>query len=496
MINTRANSDLANTAVLAVPVLIVSYLVYRWFGFEFILGNGPLLIGVGLFILALRLRYWWPAAFLLVQVSFQPFIISHLGLWGNFLTVAAVAAFLSRQSPGNLPRALLGTSTQRLMALFLVGTLLSMLWADQDFSTWLDLFQKITLFFVVAVVVDGFGRGARITTLAWLAIGSITVLYLLSELEFYLGGFPLPGLTDTSALGLSGSAEASDAVTARLYAVGALYTPNRFAFLSILPISLAIGVIVAHRIRPIALLAAAACLVMGFGILLSGSRAATLGALASTGTILLVIGHGQKRLRLGGFAIAAVLAALGILQFLPTGLTAYDRLIGAVPEWTQSAGVEVDEERRDFWRLGLTLFQENPISGVGLRRFGAESVTRLGYERRGDPHSAYVQVLAETGLLGTVPFAVLLGYVGWILLRNRKTLPMHLIVWKAAFAGAFFGMLVYSIFGTAQYARFFWIPVAFAALLELQERRDADQNKAVSPRGVSSAQSEWTGRKA
>ena len=53
MINTRTNNDMANTVVLAVPVLIVGFLVYRWFGFEFILGNGPALIGLALFTLAL-----------------------------------------------------------------------------------------------------------------------------------------------------------------------------------------------------------------------------------------------------------------------------------------------------------------------------------------------------------------------------------------------------------------------------------------------------------
>lgn len=130
MINTRTNNDLANVATLAVAALIVAYLVYRWFGVEFILGNGPMVIGLALFTLALRLRYWWPAAFLLVQVSFQSFLDAYFGLFGNFLTVAALAAFLSRRSPESLPRALLGTSTQRLMALFLLGTFLSMLWTD------------------------------------------------------------------------------------------------------------------------------------------------------------------------------------------------------------------------------------------------------------------------------------------------------------------------------------------------------------------------------
>ena len=336
---------------------------------------------------------------------------------------------------------------------------------------------------------DGFGRGARIETLAWLAVGGITLLYLLSELEFYVGVevIPLLGLSGTSILDLSGSAQDPVALAPRLRAYGASFSPNGFAFVAILPLSLAIGVIMAHRMRPRTALAAGVCLVLGFGILLSGSRAGALGALVSAGTILLVAGHGQRRLRLGALAVAGVLVALGILQFLPTGLTAYDRLIGRASELTiagAEAGLQVDQTRRDLWELGLTLFQDNPISGVGLRRFEAETLAREGFGSRSDPHSAYIQVLAETGLLGAVPFAVLLFHVGWVLVRDRKRLSRHLTVWKAVFAGAFFGMLVYSIFGTAQYVRFFWIPVAFAALLELEERRIANNDRAVAAGGA------------
>lgn len=489
MMNTRTNSDLANTAVLAAPVLIVTYLVYRWFGFEFILGNGPMFIGLALFVLALRLRYWWPAAFLMVQVSFQSYLIYQFGLWANFMTVAAIAAFLSRQAPESLPRVLLETTTQRLMALFLLGTLVSMLWSEQAFRVWLDLFQKIALFLVVATFVGGFGRGARIETLAWLAIVSVTVLYLLSALEFYVAGVPLLDLSGTSILGIEGSSLETGAGTARLDAYGVSYSPNKFAFVAILPMSMAIGMIVAHPMRPLTALAAGAWLTLGFGILLTGSRAGAMAALVSVGAILLITGHGQRRLRLGSVAFVVVLVAVWLLQLLLAGLNSYDRIVGRVDELRisgQAAGLDVDERRRELWRLGVTLFRENPISGVGLRKFETESASRFNQSQGFTPHSAYVQVLAETGLLGAVPFAILLGHVGWVLLRTRKALPRHLNVWRAIFAGAFVGMAFFTIFGSSQYVRFFWIPVAFAAFLESEERRNAREDSAVTTVGVPS----------
>ena len=150
-------------------------MVYRWFGVDFILGNGPLLIGLALLVLALRMRSWWPAAFLLFQVPFQGLLIGQFGLVGNFLTLAAITAFLSRQSPQRLPQVLLGTQTQRLAALFLLAVAISMISARHDFRTLLILFQNVALLFIVAAVVDGFKGGSRVATLGWVILGATTV---------------------------------------------------------------------------------------------------------------------------------------------------------------------------------------------------------------------------------------------------------------------------------------------------------------------------------
>ena len=128
MINRQTNSDPANFLILAVPTLIVGYLIYRVFGFVFILENGPFFLGAALLVVVLRMRLWWPAAFLLAQVPFQGLLVARFGLMANLMSLAAVVAFLSTQSPKNLPTVLFGTTTQKLAALAVLGVSVSMLW--------------------------------------------------------------------------------------------------------------------------------------------------------------------------------------------------------------------------------------------------------------------------------------------------------------------------------------------------------------------------------
>jgi O-antigen ligase len=76
-------------------------------------------------------------------------------------------------------------------------------------------------------------------------------------------------------------------------------------------------------------------------------------------------------------------------------------------------------ERLDLWRFGLRLFKERPLLGHGLGFY--ESVMGL------PPHSAYVQVLVETGIIGSAVYVFLslvpLWY-GWKLMRAGNDTQM------------------------------------------------------------------------
>ena len=54
MLNTRFNNDLTNLLILSIPVVVLSYVTLRLFGFPFILQRGAYLIGAVLLVYFLR----------------------------------------------------------------------------------------------------------------------------------------------------------------------------------------------------------------------------------------------------------------------------------------------------------------------------------------------------------------------------------------------------------------------------------------------------------
>ena len=132
------------------------------------------------------------------------------------------------------------------------------------------------------------------------------------------------------------------------------------------------------------------------------------------------------------------------------------------------------ESRVARWRFGFELFGDSPIYGVGLTRFDDEAASRgrfgllasAPYRGGAGPHGALVQLLSETGIVGTVPFVLLLTYVMWVLVGRRPRRDGRLRLWSRVMAAGLVGMLLMTSFNTYQYERFFWMPVAFAAMLE------------------------------
>lgn len=77
--------------------------------------------------------------------------------------------------------------------------------------------------------------------------------------------------------------------------------------------------------------------------------------------------------------------------------------------------------RKVLVKKGLTLFRESPLIGVGSARFAQEKVEMelpelLQYVDREaiskkSSHNSYIQFLAEFGLIGAIPFSILLIYI-------------------------------------------------------------------------------------
>lgn len=137
-------------------------------------------------------------------------------------------------------------------------------------------------------------------------------------------------------------------------------------------------------------------------ILFCGSRGAVLGAAAIA---LVALAKSPKKL---GALFLVLVFILGVWLILP----------GASKERFRSAWDWQNDKNASsrvmFWKAGLVMFEENPILGVGPGNFSVMNPTHFV------SHSLYIQVLAESGSLGTISLIVILILFFRLNARTRK----------------------------------------------------------------------------
>lgn len=162
-----------------------------------------------------------------------------------------------------------------------------------------------------------------------------------------------------------------------------------------------------------------------------------------------------------------------LIPFLPT--TYRDRFTSLFVVTTDN-GIYQDTSlrgRSSEMLTGLAMWANHPILGVGVGNYKPNYqryAQLVGIEFRAeprDPHSLYVQLMAETGILGTVAF------LGMIILlfdalnkacRDIEKSP-HLTEWLPWISSLRFAILSYlltSIFLHNAYIRYLWILIAMA----------------------------------
>lgn len=139
------------------------------------------------------------------------------------------------------------------------------------------------------------------------------------------------------------------------------------------------------------------------GLAATLSRGSWFAVIVAAGALVFV---GDWRFPIRVLAVAFLTALVADLM---TGGVVRDRVFGILTDWSVA-------QRAALMLAGVHMFLENPVTGVGpggfpheLDRIGA-IVPRL-WDLKPTPHNAYIQVAAETGLVGLAAFLAFLFVV-------------------------------------------------------------------------------------
>jgi O-antigen ligase len=129
------------------------------------------------------------------------------------------------------------------------------------------------------------------------------------------------------------------------------------------------------------------------------------------------------------------------------------------------------QSREAFWSAATRMWMDSPVFGVGPERFGVESAEYV----RSDPtalrdpvvHNAYLEILAENGLVALVLFLAMMA-AAWTLLTKgereaRRRGEPEDERFAAAVKGALIVAAVSAIFLSEQVAAPIWLICALAA---------------------------------
>lgn len=210
------------------------------------------------------------------------------------------------------------------------------------------------------------------------------------------------------------------------------------------------------------ILAAAGASLCGFGILLSGTRSAWLAIIVGMGLALL------PRLRPGQIVgLVVLVAGIGIAAVQVPGVS--ESITGRVETAAETGGAG----RLDIWAVGLVIFMEHPILGVGQGAFPVAFTddvirsaaipglnVRVLYAGAGS-HSLLLSTAAELGLIGLLVLV-------WLVRDVLRSSPQAL---ASVIQAIMLAILVQALFLDVMGRKQVWLVIGLSMGLDYARRR-------------------------
>jgi putative inorganic carbon (hco3(-)) transporter len=262
-------------------------------------------------------------------------------------------------------------------------------WAGESSTVALD-FVKMILFYLIFINVCRDLKMFRIMTLIALVCA---IILCISTIQLYFTDVERAGAT----IGAKLFGDANDAA---------------LLFVSILPFS---GLwISSKKFRFGKLFYGLSIAILVAGVILTQSRGGFLGLLV---VLFVLYFRGKNKIKA---IVSLAVIALIIQFFLPSKIGERYSTIGTYQEDASAMG------RITAWKAGLKMMAARPLTGVGVGCFSVAYGTQFGSGGRWmAPHNTFIQVGAETGLIGLTIFILLLTTSIAQLRRIKSPDPDH-----------------------------------------------------------------------
>jgi O-antigen ligase len=316
--------------------------------------------------------------FLRPQDQFRPLAMLHLA--EVFAIVALVGMIMARTGAG-LPPMPYTPEIGGLLAFgaaMLVGLPFSF-WPGGSFKDFVEIYLKVLV--IVMLMIHALDRAVRIERFTALIVVCSGFVATRSLFDYMRGIHLVEGGRLAGAVG------------------GILGNPNDLALNMV--VFLPFGLAAAFKPGPVPrrVLAALCAAVMMATIVLTKSRGGFLGLGAMLA--MLVITSVRVRPAIG---VAAVVAVLAAVPLAPASF--WNRMVSIFDADQDTTGSR--QARLDLLEEGVRVFVAHPVLGVGLGQFINYDPT----DRKGAwnvTHNAVLQVAAELGIVGLVPFLFVVG---------------------------------------------------------------------------------------
>jgi putative inorganic carbon (HCO3(-)) transporter len=193
--------------------------------------------------------------------------------------------------------------------------------------------------------------------------------------------------------------------------------------------------------------AVAALVATLMALFFSLSRGAWIGVAAALVVTTIIRSKRAAALALTGAFLLASLVLLGQLNLIPDVVSERFSGVGDYFGFEDVRGVAVNDanfaivERKAHWQAAWDMFNDHPWLGVGIGNYAA-AYPAYALPRWDDPlghaHNYYLNVLAESGIVGLGAYLVLWGAIFWTAWRAVRSTRG----WEQGLAAGAFGVLV------------------------------------------------------